>query len=351
MDDDILRVLSEKPVAASAPCRLDLGGTLDIGVFHYPLSYLEPATFNIALNMRTAVRISSYAPGWVRISSAGFSPAEFPMDQMPFDHPMGLIFAIAAYFRIHGIQIEINSSSPPKSALGGSSAAAVAVIAAFNRLLTESGRSGIAFEKIPVLAHAIEQGVAGTACGCQDQMAAAYGGVNAWYWRGIDKKRWFAKKSLLNPEEAGWLNDRMLVAYCGVQHDSGDVNGTWIRDFLDGTCRRQWVEIVGCTKGFIRAFAQKDVSGAVFWMNRETGIRSEMTPHVLDSTGEALTAAARDNHCGARFTGAGGGGCVWAFGTPERIAALKDSWAAILKGTENACLLEAGVDMDGVCDL
>ena len=47
-----------------------------------------------------------------------------------FEHPMGLMFAIAAYFRAGGIHIQIESASPPRSALGGSSAAAVALVAA-----------------------------------------------------------------------------------------------------------------------------------------------------------------------------------------------------------------------------
>jgi D-glycero-alpha-D-manno-heptose-7-phosphate kinase len=104
-----------------------MGGTLDIDTFRFPLHHFSPCTFNIALNLRTRVCLLPYRAGMVKVSSKGFKAAEYPFDQAPFDHPLGLIFAIAAYFRAEGVHIVIESSSPPRSALGGSSAAAVAL--------------------------------------------------------------------------------------------------------------------------------------------------------------------------------------------------------------------------------
>ena len=126
MDQQLGKILESNPVEASAPCRIDMGGTLDISTFSYPLRYLAPCTFNIALGLRTRIRLKPYARGRIKISSKGFKDAQFPADAAPFDHPLGLMFATAAYFNARGIQIEIHSQSPPRSALGGSSVAAVA---------------------------------------------------------------------------------------------------------------------------------------------------------------------------------------------------------------------------------
>lgn len=350
MNNPIHDILQQQPVESSAPCRIDLGGTVDISVFYYPLSHLGPSTFNIALDMRTSARLSFHTPGFVKVTSAGFSSVEYPVDKMPFDHPLGLIFAIAAYFNIDGIHIEINSTSPPKSALGGSSVAAVAVIAAFNRLLVLSGKPGIGFDRIPVLAHAVEESIAGVPCGCQDQMAAAYGGVNAFFWQGVGSVQWFERKPLLAKEDSNWLNERILVSYCGVQHDSSTINSRWIKGFIDGSCRSQWADIIESTKSFINAFEAKDVGSAVQWMNRETRIRMGMTPDVVDGIGEKLVLTAQEIGCGARFSGAGGGGCIWAFGDPGSISTLKSGWNAILKARKDARLLDAAVDMAGVAE-
>ena len=139
MNNKLRKVLESNPVEASAPCRIDMGGTLDIPTFYYPLRHLSPCTFNIALGLRTRVRLLPYTRNRIKISSRGFKDAQFPADAAPFDHPMGLMFATAAYFNAEGIHIDIESQSPPRSALGGSSSAALALIAAFLKLEMQTG--------------------------------------------------------------------------------------------------------------------------------------------------------------------------------------------------------------------
>jgi D-glycero-alpha-D-manno-heptose-7-phosphate kinase len=83
-------------------------------------------------------------------------------------------------------------------------------------------------------------------------------------------------------------------------------------------------------------------------MNEETAIRRTMTPEVLDAVGTDLVDAAVARGCGGRFTGAGGGGCLWAVGEADAIEMLCEDWRAILTHTAEAVLLEAGLDMDGL---
>ena len=42
-------ILESRPIEASAPCRIDMGGTLDISTFYLPLRHLYPCTLNIAI--------------------------------------------------------------------------------------------------------------------------------------------------------------------------------------------------------------------------------------------------------------------------------------------------------------
>jgi D-glycero-alpha-D-manno-heptose-7-phosphate kinase len=341
-------ILKSERIEASAPCRIDMGGTLDISSFYYPLSYLNPCTFNIALAMRTRVQIVPFEKGVIKISSKGFESAEYPVEKVPFDHPMGLMFAIAAYFQIDAIHIIIESTSPPRSALGGSSVAAVALIAAFNLLLEKSGRPMVAYDQIPLLAHGIEESVAGVPCGFQDQLAAVYGGINAWYWKGAGFSQPYIRKPLLKPEQYELFSNHLLLAYCGIPHESKNINGQWVKQFITGECRTQWVEITECTRAFVDAFSSFDIEEAVKHLNRETAIRVEMTPDVLDDTGSQLVNLALDNNCGARFTGAGGGGCVWALGNEDKISELRIVWEQILSEREEACLLDVNIDASGL---
>jgi len=348
MNNKISEILETQPIEASAPCRIDMGGTLDISSFYYPLSYLNPCTFNIALAMRTRVRIESFKKGYVKISSKGFESAEYPIDKVPFDHPMGLMFAISSYFQIGGIHIIIESGSPPRSALGGSSVAAVSLIAAFDLLIRKSNRSAISRQQIPLLAHGIEESVAGVPCGIQDQLAAFYGGVNAWYWKGIVGEKPFIQRTIVEPDRYSDLTGKLLLAYCGVPHESKNVNSRWVKQFITGECRSEWIEIAACTRSFVDAMALSEINDAIKYVNRETAIRVEMTPDVFDDTGLKLVHAALNSHCGARFTGAGGGGCIWALGNEENISGLKLTWSQILSQVKDACLLDVNIDSNGL---
>ena len=341
-------LLNNGTITASAPCRVDFGGTLDIVSFHYPLRHQKPATVNLALDLRTQVSVQAGRDRRIRIASAGFEDAVFDPGTAPYDHPLGLMFAVADYFGIEGVHIHIRSASPPKSGLGGSSVAAVALIRALSMVREKMGGKKLSRERMALLAHAIEQGVAGVPCGLQDQLAAAFGGVNAWTWTADPERLPFVRRSLVTEKDLDRLSRRMLVAYLGVTHVSTDINGTWTRQFINGSHRKEWEEMIGLTRTFADAIQQLDMDTAVEAMNRETAIRKAMTPRVLDDLGDRLAAAAVQCGCGARFTGAGGGGCLWALGEPDRLAELKPEWERLLDRRASAGILDCRVDGEGV---
>jgi D-glycero-alpha-D-manno-heptose-7-phosphate kinase len=345
---DIGPLLDSHPIDASAPCRIDFGGTLDISSFHYPLRHLAPSTVNIALDRRTTVSLRPTRDHRIHVSSAGFADAAFNPSDAPYDHPLGLMFAVADYFNASGVHIHIDSSSPPKSGLGGSSVAAVALIAAFSKALIAKGRNGITRDRMVRLAHAIEQSVAGVPCGLQDQLAAAFGGVHAWTWPADPGLPPFAGTSLAEGQALRRLDRHLLVAYLGVTHVSKDVNSTWVRQFIRADGRENWHAIVRLTHDFAEAIARGDMPAAAEAMNRETAIRKAMTPKVLDGMGDRLAAAAIEAGCGARFTGAGGGGCLWAIGAADAVRTLAPIWAKMLSERPTAELLACSVDANGV---
>ncbi len=337
------------PVKASAPVRVDLGGTLDISTLHFPLRHLGPMTFNAAVGLRTGIQLRPYTDDKIKVSSRGFPDAVFKPDMAPYRHPLGLMFAVAGYFGVTGIHIDIQSASPPRSALGGSSSAAVALVAAYAELLRGvTGAAVFSRTQAATLAHHIEAGVAGVPCGLQDQLAAAYGGIHAWYWQCGPDGSGFEREILFGGDKIAWFEKRALLAYCGRPHESRDINSRWIAQFLEARTRPAWAEIVDCTGGFVDAMKKGDPAGAVDWMNREAAIRVQMTPDVLDSLGQRLCAKAVATDCGARFTGAGGGGCIWAFGRRADIKMLKPGWASMTASVKSAALLDFTVDTKGL---
>lgn len=341
-------VLQDTSIEASAPCRIDLGGTLDLSTFYLTLRHLGPCTFNAAIDLRTRVKLHAFDAGKIKISSRGFKSIVADRLQAPYDHPMGLMMAIAAYFAADGVHIEIDSASPPRSALGGSSVAAVALIWAFAKARQRLGQPLPKPKNVALLAHAIEQSVAGVPCGLQDQLAAVYGGVHNWRWQAEPGGSVFRREALLSKRTCRLFSRNLLLAYCGEPHASKDVNGTWVREFVAGRHRRIWHEIIECARRFSQALKTKQLVLAQDMMNRETDLRCQMTPEVLDDIGRQLVDGARRRKCGARFTGAGGGGCLWALGTPDQLDTLRPEWQSILAQHSAAGILETAIDVDGV---
>jgi D-glycero-alpha-D-manno-heptose-7-phosphate kinase len=325
-----------------------MGGTLDLSTFYIPLRRHSPCTFNVALDLNTNVRLEAYEKGMTQVISKGFKKRRFSLDRAPFDHPLGLMFAIAAYFEADGVRIIIESSSPPRSALGGSSSAAVALVAAFSKAMEAAGAKPRPRKNIALLAHALEGSVAGVPCGLQDHLAAVFGGVHAWFWPESLQASAYRKVRILPARLFKEFKKHLLVAYCGIPHESKNINSQWVKQFLAGRHRKKWIEICSHTQKFVDAMGELNYKAAADWMNKEVALRKTMTPGVLDSMGTKLAAAAVDNDCGARFTGAGGGGCVWALGEIENIDTLRRIWENILKTRKDALMLGSSINSSGV---
>jgi D-glycero-alpha-D-manno-heptose-7-phosphate kinase len=348
MNARINQILTAHKISASAPCRVDMGGTLDLATFYIPLQTIGPATFNMALDLRTAVSLDIHRGDKVCIASRGFETAEYAPGEAPFDHPLGLFFAVAAHFNLRGVRIDIDSASPPRSALGGSSVAVVALIGALNECRRRAGLAVLSRTQIVRRAHLLEESAAGRPCGMQDHLAAAFGGINTWFWEMADDGLGVRRQPLADQRRLAVLGDHVMVAYGGCTHSSHDVNGRWIDRFRRGQDRERWRQIADSVHQFSRAVERGDWHAATAAMQTETAIRREMTPDVFDSLGAALVAAAEGQGCGGRFTGAGGGGCIWALGTQDAIARLRPKWQALLETHADATLLDARPTSQGL---
>ncbi len=331
-------------VSATVPCRIDCGGTLDIDPLALALNPLSPATFNIALDLKTKVTATLTGDGVRRVESEGFgSLAAGPGQEADYTSPLGFFFLAVDYFGLPGVSLKVSSSSPPRSALGGSSSAILASVAALARL---SGRRISRLEAVN-LAHQIESALFMTPCGRQDHLAAAYGGVRLWTWR-PGAGRGHKSRKLLKGSAYARLESRLLIAYPGQTHSSARVNSSWVKEFIAGTDRPVWRKIAALTRDLAGAVERGDWAGAGNCLREETGLRMEMTPEVLTDTGRELLAAADRGGIGARFCGAGGGGCLWALGPRKKIRALEPLWAGILEPLPGARLLPPRIDRNGL---
>jgi D-glycero-alpha-D-manno-heptose-7-phosphate kinase len=349
MPESLSRFLAKHPVEASAPCRVDSGGTWDIKAMALPLEWSEPTTINIALTLRTSVSLLPCDKGMVKISSEGFDRSEvFSKDLLPYKGPFGLFFSAVSYFGFHGLEVRIKSRSPVKSALGGSSTALVALIKALSKVSQKLGGKRLAPSEILHLGYHLEDGVSGGNCGLQDQGAAVYGGVNQWKWRYGHRTTPFERISLLDRKGQKELSSRLLVAYSGKGHVSMHTNRNWVKDFLEGGTRSGWVRANEIVQRVAPAIKEQDWKLAAGLLREEMAVRKEITPEALIPITSKLVEQAEQAGCGARFAGAGAGGSLWALGEIENINRLRKTWKDTLAPIRGALVLDCAVDPVGV---
>jgi D-glycero-alpha-D-manno-heptose-7-phosphate kinase len=328
---------------------VDAGGTWDIKALSLPLEAFDPATLNIALDMRTTVELAPFTDGWVKVSSPGVSPGgeSYPLEAATFAPPLGIFFAAVSWFAFHGLEVRIRSASPLRAALGGSSTALTALIKALAELRAALGGSRLSRKDILLLGYDLEDGLSGGFCGVQDQAAAVYGGVNLWRWRHGRSGRPFLQERLLDAKGRRALSERLLVAHSGLVHDSGRINRRWVEAFMAGGAREAWVEANRAVHELACAVRSLDWNGAAECLRRETSIRQRLTPEAFIPVTKALIEAAEEEECGARFAGAGGGGAVWALGPRTGIRELRKRWEGILSSIPGGHILKCAPDGAG----
>ncbi|MDL2286416.1 galactokinase [Desulfococcaceae bacterium OttesenSCG-928-F15] len=345
------RLSPKKEWRASAPCRVDLGGTLDLPLFYYTLGDGLASTFNMALDLRTEILLKPFEKGKTAIASRGFSPAVFPNGKAPYNHPMGLVFAMLDAFGAGDLSLEIHSASPPRSSLGGSSVLSVALVALLMGISGELSAEDLSDEKraeIVLRAWNLESAITRVPGGMQDYLAAAYGGVHHWEWLRGDGGLPWRKREIFHVEDYPAFSSCVLLAYCGDPHDSIQANERSIQGYFSGESRADWERIAFLSRGFSEALSSWNFEKAISSMNEELDIRLRLTPDILDAAGKEFVRAARGLSCGARFTGAGGGGCVWALGTADKIISLRKIWEDVAELFPGACVLDAHLEMRGV---
>ena len=347
--ESVNHILEQGAIEASAPCRIDCGGTWDIKALALPLEKMVPITINMALTLRTFVTLSPYDSGCVKIASRGFHNEEtYSVSRLPFTSPFGLFIGAISHFGFHGLKVDIESQSPVRSALGGSSTALVALIQALSKLAQRRAASPLSKREILHLAYHLEDGISGGNCGIQDQAAAVYGGVNQWVWEYSRPATPFKRTPLLNKGGRKSLSNRILVAYSGKTHTSATTNLNWINAFLAGETREGWVKANQIVHRFAAAIRSQDWGNAAHHLREEMAVRRRVTPDALDENTQKQVSAAESAGCGARFSGAGAGGSVWALGKRDRIDVLREIWKEMLTQMKGGQLLACQVAAFGV---
>lgn len=244
-----------------------------------------------------------------------------------------------------GFRISIQSDVPRQSGLGGSSLITLLALAGL-RELYHLDRGLLNDYILSELAQRVEAKELGITCGFADRYVPLFGGIAYLDYRGKLHQADINEEPYVTYERLdSWAPELPLVAIMtGIQHDSGDVHGRMRPRYVDEY--DAWMLRGGAAPDLVRLMQQ---AGETAWRGKIALLSGDLSTfgrlmthnHRLvdemmclcgfqDGAGWAnnlcIQTAMQNGALGAKLTGAGGGGSVFALVQPGEEEQLMNAW-------------------------
>jgi galactokinase/mevalonate kinase-like predicted kinase len=283
------------------------------------------------------------------------------------------LHAFSAEFRskhaAQGVKIATWTDVPFQSGLGGSSLFVLLTLAGL-REFYDLDRRLLNDYVVAELAQRVESEELGITCGFADRYVPLFGGIAYVDYRGKLEHRDIGEEPFATYERLDTMvQDLPLVmASTGLKRDSGDVHGTMRPRYLDE--HRQWQRNGGEPPPMVRlmsgawetawrgktALLRGDLPKVGLLMNENHRLVDEMMSYCgfEDGAGWAnnmlIETALENGALGAKLTGAGGGGSVFALTRPGEEQRLAEAFerAIASAGLSDARVAQPRVSRDGL---
>jgi len=300
------------------------------------------------------------------------SSDEYPL---PYDGRADLLkgafnrlHAFSAEFRsqhaAQGVRIATWTDVPFQSGLGGSSLFVLLTLAGLREFYELDRRLHNDYV-IAELAQRVEAEELGITCGFADRYVPLFGGIAYIDYRGKLEQRGIGEEPYATYERLdGMVQDLpLIVASTGLERDSGDIHGTMRPRYLDE--HRRWQRDGGEPPPMVRlmseawetawrgksALLRGDLVEVGRLMNENHRLVDEMMSYCGFSDGAGwannllIETALENGALGAKLTGAGGGGSVFALTRPGEEQRLAEVWE---RATDTAGLAGASIALPRV---
>ena len=291
----------------------------------WPLYLFHPGaqTINAAISLRARATIETRSDSRIVIHSEDTNTRVEADDwhELRDRRELRLLSLLCHFFEAHGITLTTSCESPARAGIAGSSALNVAVCAA----LADWSRTHYEPEALLQVAMNVEAQAIAVPTGLQDYRPAMYGGLAALE---LDADGIRRIPLDTDPRE---LESRIVLCYTGEPRNSGTNNWEIMKKHIDGDRH-----VFDCFER-IRdtAAAMRDALGRGDWagfgraLAEEWDNRKRLAPGVTTTTIDGLIGRAMQaGAVTAKVCGAGGGGCLFCVGPPDRRDAIRDALAA-----------------------
>jgi D-glycero-alpha-D-manno-heptose-7-phosphate kinase len=212
------------------------------------------------------------------------------------------------------LDIRIASAVPPGASTGTSASVTVALLASLARLHD----SVMTPMQLAMGAHHVEMDILGWQCGVQDQIAAAFGGINAIVIDAFPAVR--VEPLGLAPALARRLEERLVLVYLGASHHSSDVHRLVIAVLeQEGEASPRLERLRRCAGEARDALLVGDLERFGRSLSANTDAQGRLHPAVIgEAAREVIAIAAGHGASGWKVNGAGGeGGSVTILSGPD----------------------------------
>jgi D-glycero-alpha-D-manno-heptose-7-phosphate kinase len=293
-------------IRSKAPVRIaDNGGWTDTWFARYGRVLNIAVTPGVEVTLETSRRADAEAAVTFRLSDPDLEYVYEPRAGLTGHNP--LLEAAIDFIGIPediAVHVGVTSEVPSGASTGTSASVTVALLAALWRL---HGRTPAAMD-LAMAAHHVERERLGWQCGVQDQLAAAFGGIN---YISIDAFPSATVDQLALP--AGLLRrleERLLLVFLGTAHQSDEVHRMVIDELEhEGEASPRLETLRRCAADARDALLSSDLDAFGKALSRNTAAQAALHPALIgDAARRVISAAAAHGAIGWKVNGAGGDG-------------------------------------------
>jgi D-glycero-alpha-D-manno-heptose-7-phosphate kinase len=217
-----------------------------------------------------------------------------------------------------GLEIHHDGDLPARSGMGSSSSFTVGLLHALHGLRGNMiSQRQLATESIHIEQNILQENV-----GSQDQVSAAYGGLNHIIF--LPNGEFSVRRITISQERIQELDDHLMLFYTGIKRTASDVAQSFLED-LDKR-RRQLRIMKDLVEESISILnSQQDICAFGELLHEAWDTKRTLSAMVSNQEVDGMYAKARDaGAIGGKLLGAGGGGFLMLFVPPVRQADVRE---------------------------
>jgi D-glycero-alpha-D-manno-heptose-7-phosphate kinase len=223
-----------------------------------------------------------------------------------------------------GVEIHHDGDLPARSGMGSSSAFTVGLLLALHALKGQMpSKAQLAKESIQ-----IEQDIMKETVGSQDQVLAAYGGINHVVFPQSGDIS--VRPLTLLPERIRELQSHLMLFYTGIKRTASDVAQTYVND-VDAKKRQLRIMKDLVDEAIAVLNSRQEVTGLGRLLHEAWEAKRSLSAKVSNKhTDEIYSAALAAGALGGKLTGAGGGGFMLLFVPPAKQKKVREKLNRLL---------------------